>query len=176
MRHDFPRLTLAIVLASAAAISARAEQNPAAPGEEAAFLRSFEGRFSGTGRLKNAGGASHSLSCSFDGDQEGSRVTLTGRCSTALVLSTTVHIELRYDPRKRRYDGAFREGRGTVADLAGARQGGRLSLAFNETAESVRPNPPATLAISQRGGGLTLTLRGSQPGQGQNLDLTLTKS
>ncbi len=176
MRYELLRMALATLLAPAAAMPARAEQNPGAPGEELAFLRSFEGRFHGAGRLENAGGSSHSLSCSFDGDQEGSRVTLTGRCSSALVLSTTVHIELRYDPGKRRYDGAFREGRGTVADLAGARQGRRLSLAFNETAESVRPNPPATLAISQRGEGLTLTLRGSQLGQGQNLDLTLTKS
>ena len=49
----------------------------------------------------------------------------------------------------------------------------RLLLAFNETAESLRPNPPATLTISRQGSEVVLTLRGSQPGKGQNIDLSL---
>lgn len=157
-------LSLAIATPSAAQQGAN---------DEASFLRSFEGRFSGTGRLENASGSAHSLSCRFNGDQAGSRVALNGNCSTALIFSTTVRIELRYDPKTKRYDGAFREGQGTVAQLAGFRQGQRLSLSFIETAESVRPNPPATLTISRQGESMALTLRGSKPGQGQSLDLTL---
>jgi hypothetical protein len=143
---------------------------------EASFLNSLEGRFSGNGTLQNAGGSSRSLKCQFEGDQEGSRLSLDGTCSTAAIFSATIRIELRLDPKTGRYAGTFRESTGTVANLAGKRQGQRLTLAFNETAESVRPNPPATLTISRRQDGVALTLRGSQPGKGQNLDLSLREN
>jgi hypothetical protein len=141
--------------------------------EEAPFLQTFEGRFAGEGKLERPNGSVHDLSCKFDGDQKGSRVTLNGSCSTALIISTTIRIELRYNPKTQRYDGEFREGKGTVADLAGARRGESLTLSFRETEESVRPDPPATLTISRKGDGLAITLRRSQPGEGRNLDLTL---
>lgn len=143
---------------------------------ETGFLSSLEGRFSGNGTLQNAGGSSRSLKCQFNGDQEGSRLSLDGSCSTAAIFSTTIRIELRHDAKTGRYAGTFKESTGTVANLAGQRQGQRLTLAFNETAESVRPNPPATLTISRQQDGVALTLRGSQPGQGQNLDLSLREN
>ena len=140
---------------------------------EAGFLNSLEGRFSGNGTLQNAGGSSRSLKCQFNGDQEGPRLSLDGSCTTAAIFSATIKIELRHDPKSGRYAGTFKESTGTVASLSGQRQGQRLTLAFNETAESVRPNPPATLTITSQQGGVALTLRGSQPGKGQNLDLSL---
>ncbi|WP_126114911.1 MULTISPECIES: hypothetical protein [unclassified Bosea (in: a-proteobacteria)] len=143
---------------------------------EVSFLSSLEGRFSGNGTLQNAGGTSRSLKCQFDGDQQGSGLSLNGSCTTAAILSATIKIELRHDPDTGRYIGTFKESTGTVAKLAGTRQGQRLTLAFNETAESVRPNPPATLTISRQQDGVALTLRGSQPGQGQNLDLSLREN
>jgi len=144
--------------------------------DETGFLSSLEGRFSGNGTLQNAGGSSRSLTCEFNGDQEGLRLSLDGSCSTAAVFSATIKIELRHDPKTGRYAGTFRESTRTVANLAGTRQGQRLTLAFNETAESVRPNPPATLTISRQQGEVALTLRGSQPGKGQNLDLSLREN
>lgn len=173
MKHDLMFKAFTAVLMMAVVTSASAQQGTT---DEASFLQAFEGRFTGSGTLENAGGSSHNLSCKFDGDQQGSRVTLTGRCSTALVFSTTVRIDLRYDSRTQRYDGEFREGQGTVANLAGVRRGDNLALSFRETAESVRPNPPATLTISRQAEGLALALRGSQPGQGQNLDLRLSEN
>lgn len=142
-------------------------------GGETEFLSSLEGRFSGNGTLQNAGGSSRSLTCEFKGDQQGSRLSLDGSCSAAAIFSTTIQIELRHDATTGRYAGTFKESTGTIANLAGQRQGQRLTLAFNETAESVRPNPPATLTITSQKGGVALTLRGSQPGKGQNLDLSL---
>lgn len=145
--------------------------------DAAGFLSSLEGRFSGSGTLQRAGGSSRSLTCAFNGDQQGTRLSLEGSCSTAIVLGTKIQIELRLDPQTGRYVGTFRESTGTVANLSGRRQGQRLTLAFNETAESRRPNPPATLTISRRGSGqgsgVEFTLRGSEPGKGQNIDLSL---
>jgi hypothetical protein len=143
---------------------------------ETRFLSSLEGRFGGSGTLQNAGGGSRSLKCQFNGDQQGSRLSLDGTCSTAAIFSATIRIELQHDPRTGRYAGVFRESTGTVANLSGRRQGQRLTLAFNETAESVRPNPPATLTITRQRSGVALTLRGSQPGKGQNLDLSLQEN
>ncbi|KRE24621.1 hypothetical protein ASE66_05175 [Bosea sp. Root483D1] len=144
--------------------------------DETGFLSSLEGRFSGNGTLQNAGGSSRSLKCQFNGDQEGPRLSLDGSCTAAAIFSATIKIDLRHDPKSGRYAGTFRESTGTVANLSGTRQGQRLTLAFNETAESVRPNPPATLTISRQQGEVALTLRGSPPGKGQNLDLSLREN
>lgn len=166
--------TLAIAVLFALAQPGLAEQEPGSA--ETGFLSSLEGRFSGSGTLQNADGSSRSLTCRFDGDQEGTRLSLDGSCTAAAIFSATIRIELRHDPKSGRYVGSFRESTGTVADLSGKRQGQRLTLAFNETAESVRPNPPATLTISRQQDGVALTLRGSQPGKGQNLDLSLREN
>lgn len=176
MQHHLIWSAFAATLTLAAATPVPAQQDRGAAGQEAAFLRSFEGQFTGTGKLQRAGGRSHALTCKFSGDQQGSQVVLNGSCSTALVLSTSVRIEIRYDPGSRRYEGAFREGTGTVAALAGARQGQTLSFSFTETAESVRPSPPARLSISRGADDLVLTLRGTKPDEGQNLDLMLRES
>lgn len=169
-RHPMAKACVAAALLLLA--SPGAAQTEAGNGE-ADFLNALEGRFSGDGTLQSAGGSSRSLSCEFKGDQQGSRLNLDGSCRTAAIFSATIRIELRHDPKTGRYAGTFRESTGTVADLGGRRQGERLTLAFNETAESVRPNPPATLTITRRQDGIALTLRGSKPGQGQNLDLAL---
>ena len=173
MRHH-----MATALAAAAVLlltqPALAEEE--AKSGETGFLSSLEGRFSGNGTLRNAGGGSRSLKCKFNGDQTGPRLSLDGSCTTAAIFSATIKIELRHDPKSGRYAGTFRESTGTVASLSGKRQGERLTLAFNETVESVRPNPPATLTISRQRSGVALTLRGSQPGKGQNLDLSLQEN
>lgn len=176
MQHNVMQRAFAAVVILAAATPSWAQLEPSAISHEISFLRSFEGKFTGTGKLERAGGSSHALTCKFSGDHEGSQVVLNGSCSTALVFSTSVRIDIRYDPGTRRYEGGFREGRGTIADLAGSRQGQTLSFSFTETPESVRPNPPAKLTISRKGGEMVLTLRGTKPDQGQNLDLMLRES
>lgn len=173
MRHH---LAKALAAAALLILAQPSMAEPEASHSEAGFLGSLEGRFSGSGTLQNAGGSSRPLKCQFNGDQEGSRLNLDGSCSTAAIFSATIRIELRHDPKTGRYAGTFRESTGTVANFSGTRQGQRLTLAFNETPESVRPNPPATLTISRQQSGVALTLRGSQPGQGQNLDLSLREN
>jgi hypothetical protein len=167
------RMAKALAAAALLALAQPTLAEQEAGSGDAGFLSSLEGRFSGNGTLQNAGGSSRSLKCEFNGDHEGPRLSLDGSCSTAAIFSATIRIELNHDPKTGRYAGTFRESTGTVAKLAGKRQGQRLTLAFNETAESVRPNPPATLTISRQQSGVALTLRGSQPGKGQNLDLSL---
>lgn len=172
MRHHLLPLPLAVALTIAASTPAQAQ--PAGE-NETGFLRVFDGRFNGTGIMQKAGGPAHNLSCTFDGNHSGANVTLNGRCSTAMVIGTTVRIQLAVDPHKGRYSGSFVDDRGTVASLSGSRKGQTLTLSFRETAESVRPDPPATLTIDTRADGLAIRLRGSEPGRGQNLDLALSE-
>jgi hypothetical protein len=87
-----------------------------------------------------------------------------------------MRIDIQYNPGSGRYTGSFRESLGTIAHLAGSRMGETLLLAFTETAESVRPNPPARLTITRRNRDIVLTLRGTKPGLGQNLDLVLRQA
>jgi uncharacterized membrane protein len=176
MQHRLITSAFAATLVLAAATPILAQQDRSAASQETAFLRSFEGQFTGTGKLQRAGGTTHTLTCKLNGDHQGAQVVLNGSCSTALVFGTSVRIEIRYDPGSRRYEGAFREGKGTVAALAGARQGQTLSFSFTETQESVRPDPPARLSIHRGADDLVLTLRGTKPDQGRNLDLMLRET
>jgi hypothetical protein len=169
-------MAVSVAMLATLAAAQPAFAQPGAAAGETAFLRSFEGQFSGSGTHQSAGGASRSLSCEFKGDEQGSRLSLNGSCRAAAIFSATIRIELRYDPESKRYEGAFRESAGTVADLAGKRQGERLTLAFTETAESTRPDPPATLTITRRQDGIALTLRNTRPGEGQAIDLSLSKN
>lgn len=173
MQYHLIASAFAATLAAATPILA---QQRSVASQETAFLRSFKGQFTGTGKLQRAGGASHTLNCKLNGDHQGAQVVLNGSCSAALVFSTSVRIEIRYDPGSRRYEGVFREGKGTVAALAGARQGQTLSFSFTETPESVRPDPPARLSIRRGADDLVLTLRGTKPDQGRNLDLMLREA
>jgi hypothetical protein len=166
----------AAVTLIAAGLPAWAQPKPSAVTHETAFLRAFEGRFTGTGQLQQANGSDHNLSCKFSGDNEGPQVVLNGRCSTAIIFGTDVRIAIRYDPKGDRYVGTFRDGGGTVAELVGARRGQTLSFSFTETAESVRPNPPARLTITRSSNNIVLSLRGTVPQKGQNLDLVLRES
>lgn len=170
MRHPFLPTTLTAMLAIAGPALAQKTGD-----DDVRFLENFDGRFTGTGRLQKAGGTSHNLNCRFDGERQGTRISLIGRCSTALVFSTTVSIVLAFNPATQRYGGSFREGRGTVAELSGARRGDSLSLTYTETAESTRPGPPATLTIRRSDNGLALSLRSSHPARGQNIDLALNE-
>jgi hypothetical protein len=142
---------------------------------DATFLQGFGGNFAGSGMLKRAADSSpRSLTCTFAGSGQGTRILLDGQCSAA-IISTSVKIETRFDSASGRYVGSYRDGIGTVATLSGTRKGGALVLAFNETAESVNPGPPGRLTIAQNGRGLNLSLRSTQPDAGQNLDLALEK-
>ena len=121
--HHLSKALAAIAL-SVLTLPVQAEQE--AGSGEAKFLGALEGRFSGNGTLRNAGGSSRSLTCKFNGDQQGSRLSLDGSCTTAAIFSATIKIELRHDPKSGRYAGTFRESTGTVASLSGKRQGADL--------------------------------------------------
>jgi hypothetical protein len=164
-------LTCGIALA---AQSASAQETTGSIGEST-FLQGLRGSFSGSGMLMRSSETSpRSLTCSFTGNPQGTQVTLNGRCSAG-ILSTSVNVAVRFDPASRRYIGSYRDGIGTIATLSGSRRGNNLVLAFNETAQSTNPGPPGRMTIGQTGGQLGLSLRSSQPGAGQNLNLTMQK-
>jgi len=153
-----------------------AQSAPSALSQDAAFLRAFDGQFTGTGRLERANGSDHALTCEFKGNSVGRQAVFDGRCTTAIIFGISMRIRIRYDAGTRRYFGSFHESMGTIAVLAGSRRGETLSLSFIETAKSIRPNPPARLTITRRNHDIVLALRRTMPGRGQNLDLVLRQS
>lgn len=154
--------------------SASAQETTGSVGESS-FLQGLGGSFSGSGTLMRASESSpRSLTCNFTGSPQGTQVTLNGRCSAG-ILSTSVNVAVRFDPTSRTYMGSYRDGLGTIANLSGSRRGRNLILAFNETAQSTNPGPPGRMTIAQTGEQLALSLRSSQPGAGQNLNLAMHK-
>lgn len=129
--------------------SGRSHQ-PGPSAAKTAFPHSFDGRFKGIGSLERVNGSGHTLTCRFNGTSKAGSAVLDGRCSAAVIFSASMRIDIQYNPGNGRYTGSFRESLGTVAHLAGSRTGETLSLAFTETAESVRPDPPARLTITRR--------------------------
>ena len=142
MPYGSTMLGACVAIMALAATPIVAQPLTGAMGRETAFLHSFEGRFQGIGSLKRVNRSGHRLTCKFNGTSNAGSVVLDGRCSTAVIFSTSMRIDIQYNPSNGRYTGSFRESLGTIADLSGSRTGKTLSLAFTETAESVRPNPP----------------------------------
>ena len=132
--HAINRAALATIFIAATS-SAPSHAQPAG-------LQDFNGSFSGGGTLKRATESnSRALNCTFSGSTAGSRLALNGRCSAG-ILSTTSNISLNLDPASQRLTGSYRDGTGTIANLSGSRRGNVLTVAFNETAESMNPGRP----------------------------------
>ncbi|MET0605774.1 MAG: hypothetical protein ABWZ80_04915 [Beijerinckiaceae bacterium] len=136
-------------------------------------LEIFEGRFAGKGSLARAGGAPRTLDCDLTGRASGDRYSLTGTCHASIIVSANVSIEVRCIGS--RCSGSFRDGRGTVSSLVGERRGETLSFLATETAESVRPDPPAHMTLTRRREGIALSVRNTEPTKGSAISLELRK-
>lgn len=169
MRH---RLLMALAAALAIALvvaGPAAAQSSGAP----ASLERFEGRFVGQGSLARSGGDARSLNCDLTGRPSGERLSLSGVCRANIFASANIQIEVTCSGP--RCSGSFRDGLGTVSALSGQRQGDRLSFLATETADSVRPDPPARMTLVREGDGLGLTVRNTQAGKGSAISLDLKK-
>jgi hypothetical protein len=139
----------------------------------ASSLQQFEGSFAGQGTLARQGGASRSLTCNLTGRSTGDSLSLAGTCRAMIIASANISIETRCSGN--RCTGSFRDGLGTISSLAGQRRGDTLSFLATETADSVRPDPPARMSLSRTASGITLTVRNTEPGKGSAISLDLKK-
>jgi len=117
MPHRSPMLKAftTVLLLVAITTTTWAQSVPGALSQDAAFLRAFDGQFTGTGRLERANGSDHALTCEFKGNSVGRQAVFDGRCTTAIIFGISMRISIRYDAGTRRYFGSFHESMGTIA-------------------------------------------------------------
>jgi hypothetical protein len=160
-----PILVLALALAAAPALAQTT--GSVAP------LQRFEGRFVGKGTLARGGGSPRTLNCDLAGRPSGDRLSLSGVCRAMVFASANISIDVRCSGQ--RCTGSFRDGLGTISSLAGQQRGDSLSLLATETAESVRPDPPARMTLTRKPDGIGLSVQNTQPGKGSAISLDLKK-
>lgn len=156
-----------LFLAIMAAASAAAQTPSASP------MQRFEGRFVGGGTLERGGRGATALHCELTGRSAGANLTLGGTCRANIIAGAAVSIVLRCSGAS--CAGMFRDGLGTVSSLSGRHRGDRFTLLAKETAESVRPDPPARMILVRDAEGIDLSVRNTQPGKGSTILLDLKK-
>ena len=158
MKH-FARLFLAGGLVAAAG---------AAHAQEADFLQSLDGNWSGKGTVKVRTDSSPvNVSCSFNSHATTSSLSLDGNCRGLVVVSRAIGADIKANGSK--YSGSY-IGAGTgTASLNGKRSGNAINLGIN-WAKEVNGDRKARLTVEKVGDdGMTLTTVDTDPKTGKSV-------
>lgn len=118
MKNSVP--VAAVLIASLAAM-------PVALAQEAEFLRSLAGSWSGGGPVRMTTGSSPvNVSCEIEGDATDTMLSLEGTCTGLLVFQRRIAAELKADGAS--YSGSYVGSPRGTATLAGDRNGRTLDL------------------------------------------------
>ena len=114
---------------------------PAALAEDAAFLRSLDGNWSGGGPVRMRPESSPlNVSCTIATDASDTTLSLDGSCTGLAVFTRRIGAEIRFDGSG--YSGSYDGSPRGTATLAGNRSGRSLNLALNWP-----HRPPATMRL-----------------------------
>ncbi|MER8859581.1 hypothetical protein NKI09_18290 [Mesorhizobium sp. M0757] len=156
---SFARFLLAGCLLTASA---------AAHADEANFLSSLQGNFSGKGTVKVTTDApTVNVSCTFNSDATSSSLSLDGNCRGLVVVTRAISANLK--ARGAKYTGVYVGSRTGPAQLAGSRSGNAISLGIRWAAE-VNGDRNAWLTVEKTSGdGMRLTVTDVDPKTGKNV-------
>ncbi|MER9906258.1 hypothetical protein [Mesorhizobium sp. M0052] len=156
---SFARFLLAGCLLTASA---------AAHADEANFLSSLQGNFSGKGTVKVTTDApTMNVSCTFNSDATSSSLSLDGNCRGLVVVTRAISANLK--ARGTKYTGVYVGSRTGPAQLAGSRSGNAISLVIRWAAE-VNGDRKARLTVEKTSGdGMRLTVTDVDPKTGNNV-------
>ncbi|MES0047344.1 hypothetical protein [Mesorhizobium sp. M0053] len=156
---SFARFLLAGCLVTASAT---------ADADEANFLSSLQGNFSGKGTVKVTTDApTVNVSCTFNSDATSSSLSLDGNCRGLVVVTRAISANLK--ARGAKYTGVYVGSRTGPAQLAGSRSGNALSLGIRGAAE-VNGDRKARLTVEKTSGdGMRLTVTDVDPKTGNNV-------
>ncbi|MER8896265.1 hypothetical protein [Mesorhizobium sp. M0676] len=156
---SFARFLLAGCLLTASA---------AAHADEANFLSSLQGNFSGKGTVKVTTDApTVNVSCTFNSDATSSSLSLDGNCRGLVVVTRAISANLK--ARGAKYTGVYVGSRTGPAQLAGSRSGNAISLG-NRWAAEVNGDRKARLTVEKTSGdGMRLTVTDVDPKTGNNV-------
>ncbi|MER9724450.1 hypothetical protein NKJ33_18520 [Mesorhizobium sp. M0155] len=156
---SFARFLLAGCLLTASA---------AAHADEANFLSSLQGNFSGKGTVKVTTDApTMNVSCTFNSDATSSSLSLDGNCRGLVVVTRAISANLK--ARGTKYTGVYVGSRTGPAQLAGSRSGNAIRLGIRGAAE-VNGDRKARLTVEKTSGdGMRLTVTDVDPKTGNNV-------
>jgi len=140
----------------------------AAHSDEAAFLNSLEGNWSGKGTVKVRTNSSPiNVNCNFDSDATDRSLSLDGNCQGMVVVSRAIGADLKVQGT--RYSGTY-IGAGTgTAGLSGSRSGNAINLGIR-WAKDVNGDRNARLTVEKVGeNGMKLTTIDVDPATGENV-------
>ncbi|WP_050578887.1 hypothetical protein [Sinorhizobium medicae] len=140
----------------------------AAPADEAAFLDSLEGRWTGGGTvLLRIDKGAINVSCNFDSQANGTALSMRGTCQGLLVVSRSISADLRSDGS--RYTGIYVGPRGGRSALSGRRRGNAINLTVT-WAREVNGDRKATLIVQKLGeNGMRLSTVDVDPASGKRV-------
>ena len=152
-----------VIIAATVALTASAAQ-----ANEAEFLNSLEGSWSGKGTVKVRTNSSPvNVSCSFDSDASDTSLSLDGKCRGMIIISRAIGADLKANGTK--YSGSY-TGAGTgTAGLSGSRNGNAINLGI-KWAKEVNGDRTAQMTVEKVGdNGMKLTTIDEDPETGKSV-------
>ena len=140
----------------------------AAHADEAAFLNSLDGNWSGKGTVKVRTNSSPiNVTCKFNSDATASSLSLDGNCRGLVIVSRAIGADLKANGAK--YSGSY-VGAGTgTAGLSGSRSGNAINLGIR-WAKDVNGDRNARMTVEKVGdNGMKLTTVDVDPETGKNV-------
>jgi hypothetical protein len=140
----------------------------AAYADEAAFLNSLDGNWSGKGMVKvRTNSTPINVTCKFDSDATASSLSLDGNCRGMVIVSRAIGADLKANGAK--YTGSY-VGAGTgTAGLSGRRSGNAINLGIR-WAKDVNGDRSARMTVEKVGeNGMKLTTVDVDPASGKSV-------
>lgn len=134
--------------------------------DDAAFLASFAGSWSGKGKFRISAGASPMpVSCSFDAQTSATSLSLDGKCRGMMVVSRKIGVTLKTNGDG--VSGSYIGSTTGPAGLSGRRQGSAFDLLIR-WAKAVNGDREAQMTVEKVGeDGMKLTTTDVDPKTGQ---------
>ncbi|MBZ9733797.1 hypothetical protein LB534_09260 [Mesorhizobium sp. CA18] len=134
--------------------------------DEAAFLRSLQGKFSGKGMVRiRTNTPVMNINCNFTSDATADSLSLDGTCRALLIMSREIRADLKVDGAS--YTGTYIGSRSGPAGLSGSRKGDAINLDIH-WAKVVNGDRNAELTVEKIGpDNMRMTVTDMDPATGQ---------
>ncbi|CDX17822.1 hypothetical protein LCM4577_23825 [Mesorhizobium sp. LCM 4577] len=134
--------------------------------DEAAFLRSLQGKFSGKGTVRiRTNMPVMNINCTFTSDATANSLSLDGTCRALLIMSREIRADLKVSGA--RYTGTYIGSRSGPAGLSGSREGDAINLDIH-WAKIVNGDRDAELTVEKVGpDNMRMTVTDMDPATGK---------
>lgn len=138
----------------------------AAHADEAAFLRSMQGKFAGSGTVRiRTSSPVMNISCTFNSDATADSLSLDGTCRALLIMTRQIRADLKANGTA--YTGTYIGSRSGPAGLSGIRTGNAINLDIH-WAKIINGDRDALLTVEKVGpDNLRLTVTDKDPKTGK---------